>query len=78
MITKSLKLNLKLVYQLTHTRACMSTLVGEQAQVDWAHFGHVMLARGRRALSCFVITLSYSLRFVKLFAPEPHVHDHAL
>ena len=33
---------------------------GEQAQVDWAHFGHVMVGRARRALSCFVITLSYS------------------
>lgn len=33
---------------------------GEQAQADWAHFGHVMVGRARRALSCFVITLSYS------------------
>lgn len=33
---------------------------GEQAQVDWAHFGHVLVGRARRALSCFVITLSYS------------------
>jgi len=33
---------------------------GEQAQVDWAHFGHVMVGRAQRALSCFVMTLSYS------------------
>lgn len=33
---------------------------GEQAQADWAHFGHVMVGRARRALSCFVMTLSYS------------------
>jgi transposase len=33
---------------------------GEEAQVDWAHFGHVMVGRARRALSCFVMTLSYS------------------
>jgi transposase len=33
---------------------------GEQAQVDWAHFGQVMVGRARRALSCFVMTLSYS------------------
>jgi transposase len=33
---------------------------GEQAQVDWAHFGHVMVGRARRTLSCFVMTLSYS------------------
>jgi len=33
---------------------------GEQGQVDWAHFGHVMVGRAKRALSCFVMTLSYS------------------
>ena len=32
----------------------------EQAQVDWAHFGPVQVGRARRALSCFVMTLSYS------------------
>lgn len=38
----------------------LQTFAGEQGQVDWAHFGHVMVGRARRALSCFVITLSYS------------------
>jgi transposase len=38
----------------------LNTFAGEQAQVDWAHFGHVMVGRARRALSCFVMTLSYS------------------
>lgn len=33
---------------------------GEQAQVDWAHFGYVMVGRAKRTLSCFVATLSYS------------------
>jgi transposase len=33
---------------------------GEQAQVDWASFGHVMVGRAKRALSCFVMTLAYS------------------
>ena len=28
--------------------------------MDWAHFGHVAVGRAKRALSCFVITLSYS------------------
>ncbi len=32
----------------------------EQAQVDWAHFGHVAVGRARRTLSCFVATLSWS------------------
>ena len=38
----------------------LRTFPGEQAQVDWAHFGHVLVGRARRALSCFVMTLSYS------------------
>jgi transposase len=38
----------------------LQTFPGEQGQVDWAHFGHVMVGRARRALSCFVMTLSYS------------------
>jgi transposase len=38
----------------------LHTFPAEQAQVDWAHFGHVAVGRAKRALSCFVITLSYS------------------
>jgi transposase len=38
----------------------LQTFAGEQAQVDWAHFGHVMVGRAKRALSFFVMTLSYS------------------
>jgi len=38
----------------------LTTFPGEQAQVDWAHFGEVAVGRARRRLSCFVITLSYS------------------
>ena len=38
----------------------LQTFPGEQAQVDWAHFGYVMVGRAKRALSCFVITLSFS------------------
>ena len=37
----------------------LQTFPGEQAQADWAHFGPVMVGRARRALSCFVMTLSY-------------------
>lgn len=36
------------------------TLPGEQAQVDWAHFGEVLVGRAKRKLSCFVMTLSFS------------------
>ena len=33
---------------------------GEEAQIDWAHFGQVVVGDARRKLSCFVMTLSYS------------------
>ncbi len=41
----------------------LTTLPGEQAQVDWASFGQVQVGRAPRALSCFVMTLSYSRAF---------------
>ena len=46
----------------------LRTLPGEQAQVDWAHFGHLVIGRARRPLMAFVMVLSYSrqifLRFL--------------
>lgn len=46
----------------THREAFLrlQTFPGEQAQVDWAHFGSVKVGRAERKLSCFVLTLSYS------------------
>lgn len=41
----------------------LRVFAGEQAQVDWAHFGEVRVGRARRRLSCFVLTLSYSRAF---------------
>ena len=38
----------------------LQTFPADQAQADWAHFGHVMVGRAKRALSCFVMTLSWS------------------
>jgi transposase len=38
----------------------LQSFPGEQGQVDWAHFGHVMVGRAKRALSCFAMTLSHS------------------
>jgi hypothetical protein len=38
----------------------LATLPGEQAQVDWAHFGTIRVGNTERALSCFVMVLSYS------------------
>lgn len=63
----------------------LHTLAGEQAQVDWAHFGHVLVGRAKRALSCFVMTLSYSRAlYLEFFFdqtmenfPRGHVHGFA-
>jgi len=38
----------------------LQVFAGEEAQVDRAHFGTVTIGRARRALSCFVMTLSWS------------------
>jgi transposase len=38
----------------------LSTLPGEQAQVDWAHFGHLQVGHATRPLMAFVLVLSYS------------------
>ena len=40
----------------------LKTLPGEQAQVDWAHFGRVRIGRAERRLMGFVMVLSYSRR----------------
>jgi transposase len=40
----------------------LRTLPGEQAQVDWGHFGQVVIGRARRPLMAFVMVLSYSRR----------------
>lgn len=38
----------------------LSTLPGEQAQVDWGHFGHLQVGKALRPLMAFVLVLSYS------------------
>lgn len=38
----------------------LSTLPGEQGQVDWACFGRMTIGRAQRPLSCFVMVLSAS------------------
>lgn len=45
-----------------------TTLPGEEAQVDWAHFGRIEIGRARRALSCFVLVLSSSRAMFARFA----------
>ena len=38
----------------------LRTLPGEQAQVDWGHFGKLTIGRAQRPLMAFVMVLSYS------------------
>jgi transposase len=46
----------------------LRTLPGEQAQVDWGHFGKLDIGRAQRPLMAFVMVLSYSRRiFLRFF-----------
>lgn len=46
----------------------LTTLVGEQGQVDWGSFGNISIGRARRQLQAFVITLSWSrMIFLRYF-----------
>jgi transposase len=46
----------------------LKTLPGEQAQVDWGHFGKLTIGKAERTLMAFVIVLSYSRRiFLRFF-----------
>lgn len=38
----------------------LSVLPGEQAQVDWASFGSIVVGRAKRGLSCFLMVMSWS------------------
>jgi transposase len=46
----------------------LRTLPGEQAQVDWAHCGHLIVGRAKRPLMAFVMVLSYSRRIFLRFS----------
>lgn len=45
----------------------LRTLPGEQMQCDWAHMGHLTIARARRTLMAFVLVLSFSRRIFLRF-----------
>jgi transposase len=46
----------------------LQTLPGEQAQVDWGHFGTIRVGHAKRPLSCFVMVLSWSRAMFARFA----------
>lgn len=58
----------------------LSTLPGEQAQVDWASFGSIRIGHAKRRLSCFVLVLSWSrgmfARFYLDQTLESFLHGH--
>ena len=58
----------------------LRTLPGEQAQVDWAHFGTCEVGRARRPLVAVVVVLSFSraifLRFFHGMASECFLRGH--
>lgn len=45
----------------------LRTLPGEQAQVDWGHFGYVTIGKAKRPLMAFVMVLSYSRKIFLRF-----------
>jgi transposase len=53
----------------------LRSLPGEQAQVDWAHFGHVMIGRAQRPLMAFVMVLSHSRQIFLRFFPDARMEN---
>jgi len=45
----------------------LKTLPGEQAQVDWGHFGYLQIGKARRSLCAFVMVLSFSRKIFLRF-----------
>ena len=54
-------------WSLTEAYLRLRTLPGEQAQVDWGHFGHVMIGKAKRPLMAFVMVLSFSRKIFLQF-----------
>jgi len=50
-------------------------LPGEQAQVDWGHFGHLAIGRARRPLMAFVMVLSHSRQIFLRFFPDARMEN---
>ena len=48
----------------------LRTLLGEQGQVDWGHFGTIRIGQAERALMAFVMVLSYSRQIFLQFFPD--------
>ena len=53
----------------------LRSLPGEQAQVDWGHFGHLEIGRARRPLMAFGMVLSYSRQIFLRFFPDARMEN---
>ena len=53
----------------------LRTLPGEQAQVDWGHFGHLEIGRAKRPLMAFVMVLSWSRQIFLRFFPDARMEN---
>jgi transposase/phosphoglycolate phosphatase-like HAD superfamily hydrolase len=53
----------------------LHSLPGEQAQIDWAHFGHLEIGRARRPLMAFVMVLSHSRQIFLRFFPDARMEN---
>ncbi len=53
----------------------LRSLPGEQAQVDWGHFGHLEIGRARRPLMAFVMVLSHSRQIFLRFFPDARMEN---
>ena len=51
------------------------TLVGEQGQVDWGHFGYLQIGRAKRPLMAFVMVLSWSRRIFLRFSLDARMES---
>jgi len=53
----------------------LRSLPGEQAQVDWGHFGHLQIGRARRPLMAFVMVLSHSRQIFLRFSLDARMES---
>lgn len=53
----------------------LRTLPGEQAQMDWGHFGTITIGRAKRALMAFVLVLSWSRHLFLRFYPNARLES---
>jgi len=51
------------------------TLIGEQSQIDWGHFGYLQIGNAKRPLMAFVAVLSWSRRIFLRFSLDARMES---